>query len=162
MDTLWKQQKEYEEKYLERSDEEFVEDSYDNMLDSGKDYLGRLDKDQKAIMRTASEKLERSDSAWLQERAAWLEQLGVMMQREPGWQQRIREAVAARPDHLSEDYVRIYEHNAEVLYAMMADLVNSRTERQDRHLRGKLADLKDDLETLIAQGESSDEPAGAG
>ena len=162
MDTLWKQQREYEKKYLERTDEEFVEDSYDNMLDSARDYLGRLDKEQKALLKTASENLERSDSAWLAERAAWLEELGVLMQREPGWQQRVREAVAVRPDNLSEDYERIYAHNAGVLYAMMADLVNSRSERQDRHLRETIADLRADLETLIAQGEAGAKPASAG
>ncbi len=155
LDELWEQQRKFEKKYLERSDEEFHEDSYDNMLDSAKDYFGRLDGEQKALLRTASEDLRRSDSAWLTERAAWLDKLAVLLEREPGWQQRVRDAVAARPQTVSRDYQQVYDHNAQVLYAALADLLNSRTERQDRHLRDKLYDLRADLETLVAQGKSA-------
>jgi len=159
LDSLWKQQREFEEKYLERSNEEFVDESYDNMLDSARDYFGRLDKEQKQRLQQASADLKRSDSAWLKERADWLEQLAVFLQREPGWQQRLRDAVAARPQNVSQGYRHIYEHNAEVLYGALADLLNSRSEKQDKYLRKKLAGLRGDLETLVAQG---DKPASAG
>lgn len=159
LDELWKQQRKFEKKYLKRSDDEFHEDSYDNMLDSAKDYLGRLDRDQKALLRTVSEDLRRSDGVWLSERAAWLDKLAVLLEREPGWQQRVRDAVAARPQAVSQEYRQVYDHNAQVLYAALADLLNSRTERQDGHLRDRLADLRGDLETLVAQGEQD---AGAG
>lgn len=157
LDELLKQQRKFEKKYLERSDEEFYADSYKNMADSAKDYMGRLDKDQKQIIESGTGQLKRSDNAWLSERAAWLEKLAVLLEREPGWQQRVRDAVAARPETVSEEYQQVYEHNAQLLYATMADLLNSRTERQDRHLRQRLADLRIDLETLVAQGEAAED-----
>lgn len=155
LDELWQQQRKFEKKYLARSDEQFRQDSYDNMLDSAKDYLGRLDKEQRALLQAASDDLRRSDSAWLTERAAWLDKLAVLLEREPGWQQRVRDAVAARPQTVSRDYQQVYDHNAQVLYTALADLLNSRTERQDRHLRDRLYDLRADLETLVAQGKSA-------
>ena len=153
---LQEQQSEYEEEYLERSEEEFREDSYDSLLDSMQDYLGRLDKEQRALLQQASEGLMRSDRTWLTERAAWLERLGVMMQREPGWQQRIRDASAAKDETVSGEYLRIYEHNTRLIYRAVADTFNSRSNKQDRRLRGKLDDLREDLQTLIDQ--SAQEP----
>lgn len=155
LDELWKQQRKFEKKYLERTDEEFYADSYKNMVDSAKDYMGRLDKEQKQIIEAGTGQLQRSDSAWLAERAAWLEMLAVLLEREPGWQQRVRDAVAARPETVSKEYQQVYDHNAQVLYGALADLLNSRSERQDRHLRKKLAGLRTDLETLVAQGEAA-------
>jgi hypothetical protein len=155
MGELWKQQREYEDKYLDRSDKEFREDSYDSMLDSMQDYLGKLDKSQRQLVRSGSEELLRSDRIWLAERAAWLDKLGVILQREPGWQQRIREAIAQRDDNASPEYLDTFQHNMRVIYGSVAQVLNSRSSKQDKRLRGKLADLREDLETLIAQGKAA-------
>ena len=149
---LQEQQSEYEQEYLERPEEEFREDSYDSLLDNMQDYLGRLDSKQRALLRQAGDGLMRSDRTWLTERAAWLQRLGVMMQREPGWQQRIRDASAAKDETVSAEYLRIFEHNTDLIYRAIADTLNSRTDKQDRRLRKKLEDLREDLQTLIAQG----------
>jgi hypothetical protein len=149
---LWKKQEKYEKKYLGRSDDEYREDSYDSMLDNMQDYLGRLNDGQREVLEGASASLIRSDTVWLEERAEWLRRLEVFLQREPGWQGRIREAIANRSETLSEDYLRLYDHNLRVIYTALAEVLNSRTEKQDRRLRNRLSDLRKDLETLISQG----------
>jgi len=40
-----------------------------------------------------------------------------------------------------------------VIHAALAQVLNSRTEKQDSRLRKKIADLREDLQTLVAQGE---------
>ena len=80
--------------------------------------------------------------------------------RGPQWQQRVRAAVAARRDKFSPEYVRIYENNSVVIADAIARLLNSRTERQDRHVRLKLSRLREDFETLIAEGKAAGTPAG--
>jgi hypothetical protein len=75
-----------------------------------------------------------------------------MMQREPGWQQRIRDASAAKNETVSAEYLRIYEHNTRLIYRAVADTLNSRSSKQDGRLRGKLDALREDLQILIAQG----------
>ena len=152
---LWKQQEEYQEEYLDRPDKEYRDDSYDSLLDSMQDYLGRLGKEQRALLQQASLELKRSDSIWLTERAAWLERLGVQLQREPGWEQRIRELVAERDENLGVEYRQTYEHNMRVIHGAVAEVINQRTERQDRRLRAELSDLREDLQTLIAQGQAA-------
>ena len=158
--VLWEQQDEYKEEYLERPDDEFYEDSYDNLKDNAKEYLGALSDKQRNVLRESSSKLLRSDEEWLRERADWFKQLEVILKRGPQWQQRVRAAVAARRDKFSPEYVRIYENNSAVIADAIARLLNSRTERQDRHVRLKLSDLREDFKTLIAEGKAAGTPAG--
>lgn len=154
--VLWEQQEEYNEEFLERTDEEFYEDSYDHLVDNTKEYLGTLSSGQREQLREFSRRLLRSDQVWLQERAEWLTQLAVLLERRPGWQQRVKEAVVARRENLSPEYVRIYQHNMGVIFDAIAPLLNGRSERQDRHLREKLSDLREDFAALVAQGRSQD------
>ena len=151
--TLWERQHDYEKEYLGRTDQEFYQESYDNLLDSVEEYLGSLSDQQRELLRDASRRLLRSDRVWLQERADWLTQLEVLLQRQPGWQERVRAAVAARNKNISPEYLRIYEHNLGVLYDTIAKLLNGRSDQQDSHLRHRLSDLHKELEHLIVQGQ---------
>ncbi|MEZ5570669.1 MAG: DUF6279 family lipoprotein [Halioglobus sp.] len=158
MNLMWEQQEEFKEEYLERSDEEFYDDSYDNLVDNAKEYLGALSDEQRTLLRVASRRLLRSDAAWLDERAQWLMQLGELLKRQPQWQQQVREAVAQRRQHPSPEYTRVYTHNMGVIYELVAQLLNSRSELQDEHLRDRLTELREDLTTLVAQGKASSPP----
>ena len=149
---LRERQQEYEDDYLTRTEAEYREETYDSFAESLRDYLGKLTPAQRERLRLASAALERSDAAWLAERAAWLDRLAVMLQRQPGWQQRVRDALARRGETQSPRYRQVYEHNLQVVFGAVADVLNERTEKQDRHLRAELAALREDLETLIAQG----------
>ena len=155
LEALWEQQREFEEEYLERDEEEFFEDNDDNTRDTFQDYLGKLSDDQKQWVRDGSRRLLRSDQVWLKERAQWLTELGILLTREPGWQERVRVAVSAKNNTMTPEYQRIYEHNMDAIYQLAAQVLNARSERQSRHLRGKLADVREDLETLIAQGQNT-------
>lgn len=154
LQVMQEQQVEFEEKYLQRSDAEFYEDSYDNLVDNAKEYLGALSDEQRKLLREGSQRLLRSDQAWLGERALWLTQLAELLKREPDWQQRLRNAVAERRENPSPEYRRIYEHNMGVVYELIATLLNGRSATQDRFLRDKLAGLREDLDTLIEQGKA--------
>jgi hypothetical protein len=153
--VLWEKQAEFEEKYLERSDKEFYEESYENLVDNAEEYLGSLSQEQREQLRMSSQQLIRSDGAWLGERADWLRELEVLLEREPGWERRVKDAVAVRRENLSPEYVRIYENNMDVIFVAVAELLNGRTDRQSRHLLARLVDLREDFETLIAQGDGS-------
>lgn len=162
LQNLEERQQEYEEKYLSRSDEEYREEMYENLLDRAQDYLGRLDREQKAALRAATEAIIRSDRPWLEERARWHARLAELLQREPGWEQRVREAVARRDETLSESYRQAYSHNLALMQGTIVDLLNSRSERQERRLRGEIADLREDLLELIEQGRADQSDAGTG
>jgi hypothetical protein len=150
---LQKRQEEYEEEFLERNNEEYLEDTYDSLRDSFQGYLGRLDPAQKQALKNTSAAMLRSDSAWLDERAVWLLKLEDILQREPGWQQALVAALDARSDNVSPRYQKAYSHNLVQIQLAIIEVVNSRSEKQDRRLRRKLKNLQEDIETLIEQGE---------
>ena len=154
-------QSEYEEKYLTRTDEEYHEEAYENLRDSLQDYMGRLGSEQRELLRASSLELLRSDGVWLTERAAWIDMLERVLRREPGWQQALREAIASRDDTVSAAYRDTYAHNAGVIYATLAEVINSRSEKQDRRLRSEIGGLERDLETLIEQGRENDSKGAA-
>ncbi|MEM6579996.1 MAG: DUF6279 family lipoprotein [Pseudomonadota bacterium] len=152
---MQERQEEFKDEYLSRSDEEYREKIYDNLKDNFSDYMGRLDKQQRERLQLASQEMERTDALWLQERELWQERIAEFLEREPGWQQRVRDAVAQRGETVSEEYREAYLHNLDVIFVAVADVLNSRTEKQDGRLRREMAGLRDDLETLIAQGSSN-------
>jgi len=152
LDTLKEQQEELEEEYLDRDLEEYREEAYERFLDNCEDYLGRLDKSQRDTVRRGIARLSRSDFVWLQERQDWVERLRRLLQREPGWQEEVRRALAQRWEATSPEYKGMYERNLAVIQQTLVEVINSRSERQDRRLRNKLADLREDFTALSQQG----------
>ena len=153
--TLREQQSEYEEKYLDRDLDEYYEDAYENLRDNFQDYLGRLDSQQKEMMKSASAELQRADSTWLEERKAWVANLERILLREPRWQQELRVTLETREESHSENYTQVYEHNLNQVQALTVAVLNSRSEKQDRRLRKKLVSFREDLLTLIEQGKEA-------
>jgi hypothetical protein len=151
MEELWERQEDYEEEYLTRTDEEFYEDSYEDALDNAREYLGPLSDAQRETLLQFSRKLLRSDRVWLQARANWLKELGILLERKPGWQQRVRAAVVAQRENPAPDYTRVYDHNLNAIYDVIAQILDGRSEQQDKHLRDRLSSLREDLQGLIEQ-----------
>ncbi len=148
-------QVEYEEEYLPRSEEEYREEAWDNLRDSLQDYIGRLGSEQSAILQLASEQLVRSDAAWLSERARWLDTMERILQRDSGWQQSLLAAIADRDENVSQEYNDTFSHNLAVVQGAIADVLNIRTPKQDKRLKREIDGLREDLETLIQQGQQA-------
>lgn len=150
MESLYKEQAKLEKKYLKRSDEEFLEDSLDNLEENMADFLGRLQPAQKQRLQLAAEQLQRFDAAWLEERRRWLDTLaGILLDRQPDWEQRIEVALDQREDNRTEAYSQGYEANQRLIFQAMADVLNNRSERQDAKLRREIGSLRKTLLSLI-------------
>lgn len=152
LQELQNKQNEYEEKYLERDDKEFKKDVYDSLRKNSANYLGRLSSDQRERLKLASQQLQRSDALWLQNRQRWIDNLQQLLERKPGWQDQLRVALAQRGENSDPRYRQVNEHNLLVIQTALAELLNSRTEKQDTHLRKELQTLRQELVTLIEQG----------
>lgn len=153
VESLGRGQREFEEEYLERSDEEYVSDARENLEENLADFMGRLTDEQKTVIASAADTLQRFDFVWLEERRQWLETLGGLLQRQPGWEDAIRQAIKQREQNRTETYRGIYNHNAVIINTTIAEVLNLRTEKQDARLLGEIEDYRRDLRKLIAQGE---------
>ncbi len=152
VNALWESQRDSQEKLLERDEDEYREDSYDSFKQSTQDYMGRLNREQRDRYRRAASELQRFDKLWLEEREDWFEFLeATLLERQSNWRDMLLEAIERRRESLSEAYTATYEHNLQVMYQSLVDVVNGRTEKQDRRLRKKLAALSSDLKELSAR-----------
>ncbi|CAN0596211.1 unnamed protein product [Ectocarpus sp. 12 AP-2014] len=153
VEALSKKQRKYEREYLTRDEAEFREDAYDELREVLEDYLGRLNTAQRQRVREAAAQLHRSDDRWLAERAEWIAVMKLELNRDPGWERRIRYTIFNWEDQLDADTLAIYEHNTQTVQAVIAEVVNSRSEKQDRRLRRKLNGLREDLVLLVSQAD---------
>lgn len=151
LEGLWDKQAELEEEFLERDDAAYIEESYENFEENLREFLGRLNAEQKLLLQEAAASLLRFDDAWLAERRAWLELLQrVLSERRDDWQQQIVDAMADRQQMQSPQYRDIYLHNQLIILQAVAEVLNSRTEKQGTHLQEELDQLRRSLQKLIA------------
>ena len=155
LENIQAKQRELEEEYLTRTDEEYAEDNFDRLSENLRDFLGPLSAAQEDQIARAAQAMRRLDQAWLEERRLWLKTLQRLSAREPGWQAALRAAWAQRKERRTPRYHAHRRHNMDIIHALVAAVLNARSERQDRHLQRELDSLRDDLQTLIGQAETA-------
>jgi hypothetical protein len=154
--SLWENQREYEEEYLSRSDEEYRRDNYENLEDLLDRLLGRLSDEQEEILESAAGDLRRFDSVWLEERAAWLRTLEPLLQRNDGWQAAVEESYRNREQSRTPEYRAILDGNTAVVSSAVAEVLTTMSGEQHAHARQEIEDLRRKLRKLIRQQPEAD------
>ena len=147
--SLWERHEEMEEELRARSYAEYTDDDYDNLVETLQRFLGRLSKEQKAILREASNKLVRFDKAWLDEGRAWLNKMEILLQREAGWQEAIMQSYDARASLRSAEYRAAFEHNMGLVTEAYAEVIGTMSERQRKRAQNEFDDLRRMLTRLM-------------
>lgn len=148
---LERNQTEYADERLVRDEEAYYADSTKTMTDLVKRLIGRLNRDQRSEIAERSKDLTRLDGLWHDDRARWGSALRVILEsKAPGWQEEVRRLGETRSEARIPEYVAGIEHNGDVILALLVDIINSRTERQDRRMRRFLEGLVDDIDALTA------------
>ena len=156
VDNMMAKQEEFEADRLARSDDEYREDlekRFDKQLSR---YMGPLTTAQTERIEAGVSDMTRLDRFWLEDRRVWIEALStILLEAESNWPDQVRELIAGREEALLPAYREGIDHNGEVILHLSRDVLISRTEKQDRKLRGKLLALRDDLAALASQGTST-------
>jgi hypothetical protein len=150
-DNLQKEQQELEKEHLSQDDGEFRDLVYEELEDGMEFLLGKLNSAQKLNLRQAVTDMQRFDHVWLAQRQHFLDQAKTILQREPGWRTRATEMMADREALELQEFTLINEHNRQVVFVAITEVINVRTEKQDRELRQLIKGLRADMHTLIAQ-----------
>ena len=149
--ALDESQAEYAKKRLVRDEETYYADSAKTMTDLVKRLMGRLNTAQKDDISLRSKQLVRLDRLWHDDRARWGSELRRLLEtKSPGWQDEVRKLGETRSEARIPDYVAGIEHNGEVILSLLVDVINSRTDRQDRRMRRFLKGLIDDIDALTS------------
>ena len=152
--TLQSDQANLEEKYLNRSDEEYIgaiEKQFQKNLGR---FLGSLSEAQKNTIRTGSETYSRLDFLWVEDRARWVAQLDALLRiDDPAWPEQARKIYQLRRANRGSDYEQAFAHNTDVSRQLVRAVINQRTPKQDRRLRREIHQYRADFEDLISRGE---------
>ena len=152
IEALLAKQEEFEADRLERSDQEYRADIAERFDKQLKRYLGPMTDAQTDRIRDGVSEMTRLDHFWLEDRRVWIADLStILLAAEPGWPDQVRALIAAREDALLPAYRDGIEHNGEIILLLSRDVLNARTDKQDKKLRGRLQALRDDLAALAAQ-----------
>ena len=149
--ALDENQAEYAKERLVRNQEAYYADSANTMTDLVKRLMGRLNRAQEDEISLRSKQLIRIDGLWHDDRARWGSELRRLLEtKSPGWQNEVRKLGETRSEARIPEYVAGIEHNGEIILSLLVDVINSRTERQDRRMRRFLKGLIDDIESLMS------------
>jgi len=152
VDSLWERQREYEEEFLRRTEEEYVSDNYDNLKDFLSKFTGRLSAAQKDLLREATTKLCRFDRPWLADSEDWLLELEPLLQRKPGWQAGVESAFLARKANRSPEFRSCIDNNYAVISQAVADVLNQASEAQRNRLVREIEDYRVQFQRIIQSG----------
>ena len=139
---------ESENKYLKRNDQVYQKDNYNRLRKNLRRFIGTMNKEQLDLVKIASKSMRRVDAEWIQNRKKLVANLGSILQREEGWEQRFI-SITHRDDLVSKNYRDNYAYNIDVTHHLIAAILNTRTKKQDKKIRAQLKRYRTDIETLI-------------
>ncbi|MFT5482363.1 MAG: hypothetical protein ACI9GW_001013 [Halieaceae bacterium] len=149
IDKLREEQREDQKEFLQRTRVEYDKANYENMEEGLEDWLGRLDRTQRAGLQSAIAKLVRYDQLWLDDRQLWVDKIaGVLSARAPGWREALETAMNLRGDYSGRSYREVSERNQAILSEAVVAVLNSRSTAQDKKLRKKLKEWRVRFEKL--------------
>jgi hypothetical protein len=140
-----RQQEDYATKRLTRDEQAYYQDSSDSLASLAKRLMGRLSKEQKASIEVEAAQLTRLDYLWHRDRAVWGAKLRAILERKAP---EVRFLGDTRSQARTPEYIEGIERNGDIILALLVDLINTRTERQDKHLQRFLAGLINDIDAL--------------
>ena len=139
---------ESENRYLKRNDQVYQKDNYNRLRKNLRRFIGTMSKEQLDLVKIASKSMRRVDTEWVQNRKKLVANLGSILQRKEGWERRFI-SITHRDDLVSKNYRDNYAYNIDITNHLIAAILNTRTEKQDKKLRAKLKRYRTDIETLI-------------
>ena len=139
---------ESENKYLKRNDQVYQKDNYKRLRKNLRRFIGTMSKDQLDLVKIASKNMRRTDTEWIQNRKKLVANLGSILQRKESWEKRFI-SITHRDDLVSKNYRDNYAYNIDITNHLIAEILNTRTKKQDKKIRAQLKKYRTDIETLI-------------
>ena len=136
-----------EKKLLVRNDQAYQSDSYKSLRKNLRRFMGSLTKDQLDLVKVTSKEMRRVDAERIQSRKAFNEKLSLILQREQGWEERLKK-ITHNDDLVAENYQSTYAFNTDLIQHLLVAILNSRNDKQDQKLRTQLARYKADINSL--------------
>ena len=136
-----------EKKLLARNDQVYQSDSYKSLRKNLRRFMGSLTKDQLDLVKITSQEMRRVDAERIQSRKAFNEKLSLILQREQGWEERLKK-ITHNDELVAENYQSTYAFNTDLIQQLLVTILNSRNDKQDKKLRTQLSRYKTDINSI--------------
>jgi len=136
-----------EKKLLLRNDQVYQSDSFKSLRKNLRRFMGSLTKDQLELVKITSQEMRRVDAERIQSRKAFNEKLSLILQREQGWEERLKK-ITHNDELVAENYQSTYAFNTDLIQQLLVAILNSRNDKQDKKLRTQLSRYKADINSL--------------
>ena len=136
-----------EKKLLARNDQVYQSDSYKSLRKNLRRFIGSMTKDQLELVKITSQEMRRVDAERIQSRKAFNEKLSLILQREQGWEERLKK-ITHNDELVAENYQSTYAFNTDLIQQLLVAILNSRNDKQDKKLRTQLSRYKADINSL--------------
>lgn len=141
--------------YRRRDEEEYIEHIYEEMEERLSYWIGRLNSEQKQRLHSAADRFTRLDSAWLENRRAWQKEILKVLDKQPGWEDRLRQLLRDGIEYQLEEHKLADMENDKLVNAAVADVLNMRSERQSEKMARKINEWKENLRAFQAAAQGS-------
>lgn len=143
-------QQEWYDERVEMDDDDYRQLLRDRFVDNLADFLGRLNREQRSLIAERTQDMMRLHEPWHEQRTRWLDRLEAALRDNPeNWQVPVQQALDSWEDDQSEEYRTTLARNQALTRRLLVDIVNSRTPRQDEHLRRVITDYRSDFASLL-------------
>ena len=151
--SMREQNAELEKEYLSRDKDEYIESLNKRLNRSLKYWLGPLNSDQKMRIELTAVSMERLDSEWLQGRKRWQQQVSTALDKETNWENELAILIKDGRQYTEQAEEQTSDRNIQRISVLVADVLNTRTDKQDRKLRKTIGKWRKDIASLRDKGE---------
>lgn len=152
MKNMQEQNRELEDKYLSRDAKTYVNSLDKRYQKSFKYWLGRLTNKQKTRIGDTMAELERLDEQWMHERKRWQQQLISVLDKKQGWRNELAVLLHDGTDYSKAAAEEASQRNMQRISQLLADVINMRSEKQNRKLIKNIDKWKNDIISIRDRG----------
>ncbi|WP_144391741.1 DUF6279 family lipoprotein [Pleionea sediminis] len=155
IDTLEEEDADYMEEYKDESEEERVDQRKENLKDSLEEWVGRLSKEQRAIVREWAKNIKGTTEARMAYRESWraeLKRILAYRETEDGKKQ-LQDLFKNFDQYRTPELRALYEHNNALTRENLIRLSKTMSEKQKKKMIERLNNYKEDFSDLLADAE---------
>ncbi|WIO75125.1 DUF6279 family lipoprotein [Porticoccaceae bacterium LTM1] len=155
LDELQEQAEKYQEDYVEPNAEERIEARTERMEKLAKQWIGKPNNYQKERIQRWSAALKNSASMEINHQQDWKKKLAQALKQRQYAPQTVNDFLESylfrSANSVSEEHRQANIHNQQQTFQLIADLINSMTDKQREHLDKRLSRLADDFRELAEE-----------
>ncbi len=146
--SMAQRNRELEDEYLSRDAAGYSQSTSKRLNRNFRYWLGPLTKKQQGRVKQTANALERLDKSWMAARKDWQGRLIDALEKPQGWRDELATLLQDGAGYSEQDSQQASERNIRRISILIAEILNTRNERQNKRLHDKLNKWRADLAAI--------------